>query len=197
MKDHHEVTVVTVPGLREETPAHWQTLLAHELPNVRSLPALGRTNIDLNARVAAIDAAVLAAPAPVIILAHSGGCIATAHWARRTGGRKILGALLATPPDLEKPLPPEFPALSAFAEAGWTPMPKGRLPFHCIVAASRNDPLGEFARVKDMASGWGAELVDLGEVGHLNPASGYGPWPAAGALIRRLAQRQDVSGVLA
>jgi predicted alpha/beta hydrolase family esterase len=196
MKDLHEVTVITVPGLREETPAHWQALLAGELPNVRSLPALGRTNIDLNARVAAIDAAVLAAPAPVILVAHSGGCIATAHWAHRTG-RKILGALLATPPDLEQPLPPEFPALSAFAEAGWAPMPKGPLPFHCIVAASRNDPLGEFARVTDMASGWGAELVDLGEVGHLNPASGYGPWPAAYALIRRIAQRQDVSGVLA
>ncbi|QUN32058.1 alpha/beta hydrolase (plasmid) [Cupriavidus sp. KK10] len=196
MKDLHEVTVVTVPGLREETPAHWQALLAGELPNVRSLPALGHTNIDLNARVAAIDAAVLAAPAPVIIVAHSGGCIATAHWARRTG-RKILGALLATPPDLEQPLPPEFPALSAFAEAGWAPMPKGPLPFHCIVAASRDDPLGEFARVADMAYGWGAELVDLGEVGHLNPASGYGPWPAAYALIRRLAQSRDESGVLA
>ena len=25
---------------------------------------------------------------------------------------------------------------------------------------------------------WGSELVDLGEVGHLNPASGYGDWPA-------------------
>ena len=196
MKDLREVTVVTVPGLREETPGHWQALLAGELPNVCSLPAPGRTNLDLDARVAAIDAAVLAAPAPVIIVAHSGGCIATAHWARRTG-RKILGALLATPPDLEQPLPPDFPALPAFAEAGWTPMPKGPLPFPCIVAASRNDPLGEFARVTDMASGWGAELVDLGEVGHLNPASGYGPWPAAYALIRRLAQSQAVSGVLA
>ncbi|QQX89138.1 serine hydrolase family protein (plasmid) [Cupriavidus necator] len=196
MKDLHEVTVVMVPGLREETPAHWQPLLAGELPNVRSLPAQGRTNIDLDARVAAIDAAVLTAPVPVIVVAHSGGCIATAHWARRTG-RKILGALLATPPDLAQPLPPEFPALSAFAEAGWTPVPKEPLPFRCIVAASRNDPLGEFARVTEMASGWGAELVDLGEVGHLNPASGYGLWPAACALIRSLAQGRAVPGALA
>jgi len=75
----HEVNVVVVPGLRDETPAHWQSLLAAELPNVRPLPAWGRTNVDLNARVAAIEAAVLASPRPVVIVAHSGGCIATVH----------------------------------------------------------------------------------------------------------------------
>ena len=192
MKELHAMSVVVVPGLRDETPAHWQALLAQELPQLRALPALGRTNIDLDARVAAIDAAVLAAPGPVILVAHSGGCIATAHWARRTG-RKIHGVLLATPPDLVRPLSSEFPALSAFAEAGWTPVPRDRLPFPSIVAASRNDPLGDFAKVADMARAWGAELVDLGEVGHLNPASGYGPWPEAWPLIRRLAQGNIVS----
>ena len=30
-----------------------------------------------------------------------------------------------------------------------------------------------------LARGWGSALVDLGEVGHLNPASGYGDWPQA------------------
>ena len=31
-----------------------------------------------------------------------------------------------------------------------------------------------------------SEVVDLGEVGHLNPASGYGEWPQALDFIARL-----------
>ena len=30
------------------------------------------------------------------------------------------------------------------------------------------------------------DVVDLGEVGHLNPASGFGHWPQAEALILEL-----------
>jgi predicted alpha/beta hydrolase family esterase len=34
---------------------------------------------------------------------------------------------------------------------------------------------------------WDSTLVDLGEAGHLNPASGYGPWPEATQWIDMLA----------
>jgi predicted alpha/beta hydrolase family esterase len=37
-----------------------------------------------------------------------------------------------------------------------------------------------------MAGDWGANLVELGAVGHLNPASGYGEWPRGETLIKRL-----------
>ncbi|MFX5801282.1 alpha/beta hydrolase, partial [Acinetobacter baumannii] len=33
---------------------------------------------------------------------------------------------------------------------------------------------------------WGSRLVDLGDVGHLNPAAGFGPWLQAQALIDAL-----------
>ena len=69
---------------------------------------------------------------------------------------------------------------------GWLPVPRERLPFPSIVAASRNDPLGSFDRVAELARGWGSRLVDLGEVGHLNPASGFGEWPMAETLIAEL-----------
>ena len=54
------------------------------------------------------------------------------------------------------------------------------------MGASRNDPLGKFERVEAMARDWGSRLVDLGEVGHLNPAAGFGEWPMATTLIREL-----------
>lgn len=180
-------TVLIVPGLRDEAPGHWQTLLAGELERVVSLPALGRQNIDLAARVAAIESAVRAVDGPVIVVAHSGGAVAAAHWTRGTKAKNVLGALLAAPPTFGVPLGPDYPPMEQFEQNGWLPLPQGPLPFRTIVAASRNDALGSYEQVAELARRWGAELVDLGEVGHLNPASGYGPWPGARALIERLA----------
>ena len=179
-------TLLLIPGLRNETPDHWQTILASQYPGAVSLPALGRKNIDLAARVVQIEAAVQAINGPVVIVAHSGGAIATAHWAQNTSA-VIHGALLATPPLFSGPLGPEFPDLAEFQRHGWAPIPRAPLPFRTIVAASRNDPLGSFEGVSALAHDWGARLIDLGECGHLNPASGFGPWPAALELVRELA----------
>ena len=107
------------------------------------------------------------------------------HWAQRHR-RPIHGALLATPADLESPLPAGYPTTAQLQQNGWLPIPRARLPFPSIVAASTNDPLARYDRVAALARDWGSRLVDLGEVGHLNPAAGYGPWPRAEELIREL-----------
>ena len=179
-------TLLLIPGLRDEAPGHWQVILASQWPGAVSLPALGRRNIDLAARLAQIEDAVQAIKGPVVVVAHSGGTIATAHWAQRTRAA-IHGALLATPPLFAGPLGPEFPDLAEFQRYGWTPIPRALLPFRSIVAASRNDPLGAYEGVSELARDWGASLFDLGESGHLNPASGFGPWPTALDLVRELA----------
>ncbi|MCY1465675.1 Serine hydrolase [compost metagenome] len=83
-------------------------------------------------------------------------------------------------------MPAGYPDTATLAQHGWLPIPKNPLPFPSILAASRNDPLATWPRAAEMASGWGSKLVDLGEVGHLNPAAGYGPWPRATALIDAL-----------
>jgi predicted alpha/beta hydrolase family esterase len=178
-------TVLIVPGLRDHVAEHWQTLLAARLPRLRSVPPMGRADLDCAARVAAIEGALSEIDGPVILVAHSGGTIMVAHWARRHR-RAILGALLATPPDFEQPMPEGYPTMEALDRAGWLPVPRDPLPFPSIVAASRNDPLARFERVAELARAWGSRLVDLGAVGHLNPASGYGEWPQAEALMREL-----------
>lgn len=190
-----EPVVVIVAGLRDRVEQHWQTLLEARLRAVgrpvAAVAPMGRADLDCAAHVAAIEAVVSACATPAIIVAHSAGCIAVAHWASRharTAGARIRGALLAVPPDFDTPMPAGYPDIAALAAAGWLPVPRDPLPFGSIVAASRNDPLARHAWVGAIARAWGSECVDLGEVGHLNPASGYGEWPAAEGLIERLAR---------
>ncbi|MCA8276789.1 alpha/beta hydrolase [Burkholderia sp. AU30280] len=175
-------TILIVPGLRDHVENHWQTHLERRLPNARSVAPLEADKLSRAARVAALEAALAGIDGPVILVAHSAGVMITVHWARQAT-RKIHGALLAAPADLESPMPAGYPAPDAIDANGWTPVPTERLPFPSIVAASRNDPLARFERVEALAAGWGSQFVDLGEVGHLNPASGYGEWHDAERLI--------------
>ncbi|MCZ4124020.1 RBBP9/YdeN family alpha/beta hydrolase [Streptomyces sp. H39-S7] len=184
-----EPTVVIVPGLRDHIAEHWQTVLAHTLAvadrDVRTVlpPTQGR--LGRAAQVEALNQVVAQVEGPVVLVAHSAGVITAVHWAHQHGAG-VVGALLATPPDFDSPLPAGYPAPRELAENGWTPVPRKPLPFPSIVAASSNDPLCGFAQVAELARDWGSRLVELGEVGHLNPASGHGPWPQAAELLAEL-----------
>lgn len=179
-------TVLIVPGLRDHVAEHWQSLLAEQTPGSRTVPALGRDDLALAPRVEALEREATAIEGPLIIVAHSGGVLIVAHWAMRTQ-RQVLGALLATPPNLDRPMPEGYPTMTALDEGGWLPVPRTLLPFPSVVAASRDDPLATFEEVTAMAKDWGARLHDIGNAGHLNPASGHGPWPLAKTLIEELA----------
>ena len=65
-------------------------------------------------------------------------------------------------------------------------MPLQPLPFPSIVVASRDDRYVTMARAREFATAWGSELVDLGDAGHINSASGLGGWPAGYGLLQRL-----------
>lgn len=179
-------TILFVPGLRDHVPEHWQTLLAAEIPGARTVPPLDADKLSCAARVAALDAALRAIDGPVILVAHSAGCLMVAHWVRTIGDRPIQGALLVTPADIERPLPAGYPEMDDLQANGWLPIPRRQLPFKCLVAYSEDDPLAEPWRILDLAADWGCVAVPLGRVGHLNPASGYGPWFGARTLLAEL-----------
>ncbi len=80
---------------------------------------------------------------------------------------RVVGALLVTPPYVEE-------------------VPRRALPFPSILVASRNDPHAVFGEQERFAREWGAELVDAGAVGHLDSATGFGPWPQGEELVERL-----------
>ncbi|MFZ3572063.1 RBBP9/YdeN family alpha/beta hydrolase [Streptomyces sp. BH097] len=178
-------TVVIVPGLRDHVADHWQTHLAEHFDAVRTVPPLEHDGLSRAARVAALDEVLAPVAGPVVLVAHSAGVLTTVHWARNPT-RQIHGALLATPADLERPLPEGYPSVRELERGGWLPIPRRRLPFPSILGISSNDPLADRRHVAGLAEVWGSRPVDLGPVGHLNPASGYGYWPRAEELVRQL-----------
>lgn len=186
MSSLDDVTVLFVPGLRDHVADHWQTLLAAEIPGSVTVEPLTEDRLSRAARVRALDEALSRIEGEVVLAAHSAGALMVVNWALAPT-RKVRGALLATPADVENPLPPGYPAFDDLKANGWIPIPREPLPFPAIVAASQDDPLAQFEKVAGLARAWGAELHDAGEVGHLNPAVGFGRWDGALRLLERLA----------
>jgi predicted alpha/beta hydrolase family esterase len=192
-----DTTVILVPGLRGHVEDHWQTRLAASLPGARTVPPLGRTDAGLQSRVTLLDLVVQDVAGQVVLVAHSAGVLVTVHWAAQFSPTRVVGALLATPPVFAAELPSEYPSVEQLRAHGWLPIPRMPLPFPSIVAASSDDPLGNPVRLRSLAASWGSRVQDLGPVGHLNPASGFGDWPKAVELIDHLragAVERDLGG---
>ena len=185
-------TVLFVPGLRDHVADHWQTLLAAGLPGSHTVAPLTENKLSRAARVEALDRAIAAIEGPIVLAAHSAGCLTVAHWAR-SHHRPIEGALLATPADIERPLPAGYPTLHELQPNGWLPVPRQPLPFRSMLAASSNDPLAAPDRSAQLAIDWSSQLVLLGEVGHLNPAAGFGPWPDCLRFLEALDEGRSLS----
>ena len=168
-------TLLIVPGWRDSASGHWQSLWAESLPGAQRTVQDDWETPKREAWVGALAQQVLAAPGPVVIAAHSLGCITTVHLPPDAAAR-IQGALLVAPADPER-----RGALADFA-----PVPYQRLPYRNILVASTNDPYCPVRTAGAYARAWGSEFVRLNEAGHINLESGHGPWPLGLALLQSL-----------
>lgn len=167
-----------VPGLGSSGPDHWQTYFERQQPDCTRIEQRSWDVPDRAEWVATLEQALAGHDLrQVVLIAHSLGCATVAHWAGQYGHR-IKGALLVAPADVETA------HFAAFPTTGFGPMPLARLPFASTVVMSQNDEWVTPARAQQFATAWGSELIDAGEAGHLNTASGYGDWPAGLALLR-------------
>jgi predicted alpha/beta hydrolase family esterase len=175
-------TILTVPGLGGSGPAHWQTLWEQSRPDVSRVDLGMWDRPHRNAWVSKLDHAIATAAHPVILVAHSLGCIATAWWAALSPqpyGWPVAGALLVAPADVDRE--------NVAAElAPFAPAPKQPLPFPSIVVASSDDPWISIERAHSLAVDWGSHFVDHGASGHINAASGLGRWPEGMELLDRV-----------
>ena len=177
-----EVDILILPGLGNSGPGHWQRRWAERFSTGRVVEQDDWDNPDLRDWTASIVEAVEAADQPVVLVAHSLAVSALVHAAARLPQGKVRGAFLVSPPDHEgAPIPR--------AAASFGNVPLDPLPFPSLLVASTNDPLVSPRRAADMATGWGSELHFAGEAGHINVASGHGPWPEGLLMFTRLMQR--------
>jgi predicted alpha/beta hydrolase family esterase len=133
----------------------------------------------------AIAQTILAQSGPVVVVAHSLGCIATTLLPPEVAAR-ISGALLVAPADPERRGP-----LADFA-----PVPYQPLPYRSIVVASTNDPFCPVRTAGAYARSWGSEVVRLQNAGHINVEAGFGEWPLGLALLQSLTGALSWSGTL-
>lgn len=176
--------VVIIPGWRDSGPTHWQSIWLRDNPHFVKLEQSDWEHPGVAEWCRALDRAIADCPTPPVLVAHSLGCALVAHWSVTRGaesaGTMVHAAMLVGPADADSPdHTPE--QLRPFA-----PIPLNPLGFHSIVVTSRSDPYVTFARAIEMARSWGSELVDAGDLGHINVDSGHGPWPLGESLLGRL-----------
>ena len=172
--------LLILPGFENSGAAHWQSLWQAE---DHSMIRVEQRDWSLPVRdewVDQLERVVSAQTKPVVLIAHSLGCSTVVHWANTAVHvGKCVAALLVAPGDLDRPV--TNTAVSTFA-----PMPMRRLPFVSTLVASTNDAYCAFARSDWFARAWGSKLVNAGDSGHINAASGLADWPAGKELLAAL-----------
>jgi hypothetical protein len=169
--------LVIVPGLHGSGSAHWQSWLEGQVAGaVRvvqddwSVPDLERWSDRIAATLATLG------PGPHVVVAHSFGCLAAVRAAQRDPALGIAQALLVAPAE-----PTRFDVAQV--------LPQSRLALRSCLVASDNDPWMTAAQAHAWALRWGSDWINLGNAGHINVDSSYGPFPLArewarGALSR-------------
>ncbi|MDP4262798.1 MAG: alpha/beta hydrolase [Bacteroidota bacterium] len=168
-----------VPGLGNSGEEHWQTFFEKSGDNFQRINQQEWDAPHCKDWIETIDKTISAYdPSTVILIGHSLGCAAIAHWATQYN-KKIKGALLVAPSDLEAPQ-------YTFPAKGFDPMPKEKINFPTIVVASSDDPWVSLDRAKFFAKNWGSEFINIGNAGHINVSSGHKQWDEGFAILKTL-----------
>ena len=180
-----EPLVLIVPGLCNSGPDHWQSRWERKRDDCQRVDLGMWDRPHRNTWINKLNLAIRAAERPVVLVAHSLGCLAVAWWAalEQPGPEgPVAGALLVAPPDAD--FFPMDERLLTFA-----PTPSAPLPFPSILAASHDDPYMGFRAARRLARLWGSNFADAGTIGHINAASGIGDWDFGQFLLDMVLRR--------
>ena len=155
-----------IPGLDGSPAPHWQHWWAMTEPSALLVDQANRAAPRPEAWEAEVAGAILLHPGSILV-GHNLGAVLIARLLAKWPQLQVAGALLVAPAE---------PARS-HRLASFSPVPTLPLGVPACVVASRNDPWMSFGQAAALARCWQARLVDLGFAGHVNVASGYGPWP--------------------
>ena len=182
--------LLIVPGLNDSGPAHWQTWLQQQFRDARRVRQHDWRDPQLDRWAARVGSTL--APhgkAPWIAVAHSFGCLALARHLLLEPDSPLRAVLFVAPAEPDR-----------FGVADLLPRKRLRVP--STIVASDNDPWMTAASTRRWAERWGSHWLTLGEAGHINAESGFGPLPlakrwAAATTARLAAERRPERAELA
>lgn len=174
--------ILIVPGLNNSNPQHWQSQWEAKRPDCRRVDLGMWGDPHRNTWVNKLNLAIHQAGRPVILVAHSLGCLAVGWWAeyeQPVFGNPVVGALLVAPPDVDRPgLDPRLARFGA--------CPRSPLPFRSFLAASQDDSYCKLRTARMLAQDWGSRFAFAGAIGHINADSGIGDWDFGKVLLAQL-----------
>jgi uncharacterized protein len=187
-----DADLLIIPGWSSSGEEHWQTRWERKLATARRVEQDDWIHPDRAAWTGAIIDAVVSCRRPVVLVGHSLGVMAAVHAIDRLPAGAIHGAFLVAPADVANA--DQWPVTQGLrfnpAETGFDPVPMRELKCPSALVASVDDPYCSLDRARALAAAWGSELILAGEAGHINAASGHGPWPDGvlqlGRFLRRL-----------
>lgn len=189
MRQTTDVRYLIVPGWQGSPAGHWQSHWQQVLPACTRVEQDDWLLPQRQAWVAQLERQIAADRRPVVLIAHSLGCITVAHWAAQAAPAllaRVRGALLVAPADVERADCPA--ALRNFA-----PLPGAALPFASVLVGSSNDHAATASRALEFAQSWGSDSVILPGAGHINVQSGHHHWEQGFAWLYQLQARSDES----
>jgi len=179
--------VLIVPGWNGSGPDHWQSDWQLRHPEYQRVEQRDWHNVDLQEWVSVLHNAIVASEEGTILVAHSLGCATIAWWTNLFPeyAGLVSAALLVAPNDPERPLERLEPLRS------FPPPPRTALPFASVLVGSENDPCMALADAASLADDWDSYFINAGAAGHINPVSGFGPWPRGERLLDQLVHWSD------
>ncbi len=183
-----DASILIIPGHLGAGEDHWQSRWESKLKTAYRVEQSNWTEPVLLDWISALRSAVRLAKPPIVLVAHGLGVVAISHFvqspALNGSADAIAGAFMVAP------VSDESIVADPRIDASFAPSPRRRLPFHCHVIASSNDPYCALPVAQKLATDWGATVANAGEVGHIDPHSGHGPWPEGlmsfGGFLARL-----------
>lgn len=163
-----------VPGLDGSPAPHWQQWWAATDPRALTVELSNPSRPNPAQWEVELASMIMQHPDSILV-GHSLGSVLIARLLSNWPHLRAQAALLVAPAETE--------GNDRIGHFG--PIPERPLAFPAMVVGSRNDPWMSYERARFLAQSWGAGLIDLGHAGHINVASGFGPWPQGKELRDR------------
>lgn len=170
-----KTTFLIVPGYTNSGAEHWQSYMERKYANVVRVVQDDWSSPD-KSWVEALDKAIKNTPGSIVLVGHSCGAVAVAQWACSSFDKRVKGAVLVAPADVDSAT-----ALDEIRQQ--RPLPAKKIAFPTLLICSDNDEHLSLVKAHALAETWGSEIEVIPNGGHLHTAAGYGEWTAGETLI--------------